>query len=153
MTLDSEPERHLLAEIVSSTDDAILGVGSAGIEGDVSEKNRLDVSEKSRLNDAVRESESRFRIMADGCPAFIWVTDAEGALWYTNRTFCEFSNVSFDMVGGQQWQRFLHPEDVEAYVGEFRRSVAERSAFHYETRVRRRDGIWRWISSCAEPRI
>ncbi len=105
-----------------------------------------------QLEAALRESEERFRIMADGSPIIIWVMDAEGGVQFVNRTYREFFGVTYEHVQGRQWQPLLHPDDAGAYMEEFLQSVRERRSFKAEARARRADGQWRWIASHAEPR-
>lgn len=102
---------------------------------------------------AVRESEDRFRSMADGAPVIIWVTDAEGGIRFVNRTYREFFGVPLDQVEGGKWQPLVHPEDADAYIGAFRDAVRAQVPFRAETRTCRADGEWRWIASYAEPRF
>jgi len=105
-----------------------------------------------QLEVALRESEERFRIMADGSPIIIWVTDAEGGVQFVNRTYREFFGVTYEHVQGRKWQPLLHPDDAGAYMEEFLQAVREGRPFKAEARARRADGEWRWIASHAEPR-
>ena len=112
-----------------------------------------DITERKRTEEALGESEERFRIMADGCPTIMWVTNAEGGIQFINRAFREFCGVTFEQVGGDKWQMRLHPDDAPEYVGAFGRAVKERTPFKGEVRSRRADGEWRWMASYAEPRF
>ena len=111
-----------------------------------------DITERKRAEGALRESEERFRVMADGAPIIIWVTDPEGGVWFTNRRYREFFGVTHQDVEGRKWQPLVHPEDAPGYLADFRRAVRERAPFGAEVRVRRADGVWRWVISSAEPR-
>ena len=101
----------------------------------------------------LRESEERFRIMADGCPTMMWVTDAEGGNQFINRAYREFCGTTYEQVEGGKWQVLIHPDDAPEYVGAFQRAVREHTPFRAEARVRRADGEWRWFGSYAEPRL
>jgi len=103
------------------------------------------------LEAALRESEERFRIMADGSPILIWVTDADGGIQFVNRTYREFFGLPCEQVQRETWQPPIHPEDATTYRAEFLRAVQECRPFKAEARVRRADGQWRWIASHAEP--
>ncbi|MDR3703184.1 MAG: PAS domain S-box protein [Candidatus Sulfopaludibacter sp.] len=120
-------------------------VGSSGILRDVSGR----VQAERRL----RESEERFRIMADGCPALMWVTDAGGEVQFINRAYREFGGATFEEVEGGKWQLLIHPDDAPEYLATFRNAIKERSRFRTEVRARRADGEWRWMASYAEPRF
>src|ERR1035437_6999069 len=112
-----------------------------------------DVGERKRAEDALRESEERFRIMADGCPTIMWVTNAEGENRFINRTYREFYGTTYEQVEGGKWLPLIHPDDAPEHVGAFRRAVEERTRVRAEARVRRADGEWRWVVSYAEPRF
>ena len=112
-----------------------------------------EVTEQKLAGDSLRESEERFRIMADGLPLIIWVHDAKGQLQFANRTYCEFFGVSLDQVCGPNWQPLVHPDDATSYAGEFFNCVRDRRPFHGLARVRGADGQWRWIESWGRPRF
>ena len=112
-----------------------------------------DVSERKRVQEALRESEDRFRIMADGCPAIMWVTDAKGGSQFINRAHREFCGVSIELLEGPRWQPLFHPDDAPPYAGAFQHAVTEHTAFKADARLRRADGEWRWVTTVAEPRF
>lgn len=112
-----------------------------------------DITEYKRSEDALLESQERFRIMADSSPIIIWVTNAEGGNMFVNRTYREFFRVTYEEVEGSNWYPLLHPDDASGYVEGFFRSIRERTSFRGEARVRGANGEWRWILSQAEPRM
>ena len=139
-----KPDRHLLANCTPIYDPQGRQLGAVTI--------LHDVTARKAAEDALRESEDRFRTMADGCPTIMWVTDAAGGNRFVNRTYREFFGVTFEQVEGRQWQPLMHPDDGRAYTETFLAAVEKRTPFQAETRVRRADGEWRWIVSYAEPR-
>jgi PAS domain S-box-containing protein len=98
-------------------------------------------------------SEARFRVMADGTPLIMWVTDATGRIEFVNRAYCDFFGTTREAVRASGWQPLVHPDDAPAYAGAFERASAERRPFRAEARVRRGDGAWRWIESSGVPRL
>jgi two-component system, sensor histidine kinase and response regulator len=112
-----------------------------------------DITEQLQWEESLRESEERFRIMADSCPTIIWVTDAAGRTTLTNRICREFFGTTFEQADRDQSRLLIHPDDHSEYIGKFLLAVRERAPFRAEARVRRSDGEWRWIASYAEPRL
>ncbi|MGA3018189.1 MAG: PAS domain S-box protein [Bryobacteraceae bacterium] len=112
-----------------------------------------DITERRRAQEALRESEERFRVMADGCPAVMWVTNAEGGNQFINRAHREFCGIPNEQLEGGKWQSLFHPDDAPEYVGAFQRAVREHTAFKGDARMRRVDGEWRWVTTLAEPRF
>ncbi len=113
----------------------------------------LDLTQIRGVEDSLRESEGRFRTMADETPVIIWASDAAGGIEFINRAYSEFFGVTEEVVRGPNWQPLLHPDDAEAYISAFRAALDVRTSFHAEARVRRADGTWRWIESFGAPRL
>ncbi len=113
----------------------------------------INITELKRTEEALRETEQRFRIMADGCPTAMWVTDAEGGIQFINRAFREFAGATYEQMEGNRWQFMLHAEDAPNYLEVFQRALREHAPFSADARARRADGEWRWMASYAEPRF
>jgi PAS domain S-box-containing protein len=116
-------------------------------------QNTGDIIERRDLVAAVQEKESLFRIMADGCPAFMWVTNAEGRVEFINRAYREFIGAPLDQVEGLDWAALLHPDDAQAYLEACDRALRERAPLKSETRLRSVKGEWWWVATYAEPRF
>jgi PAS domain S-box-containing protein len=112
-----------------------------------------DLSERQQWERTLRESEARFREMADGLPLIVWMHDAEGNQELVNRTFCEFFGVTKEEMTGGRWKMLMHPEDADAYVAEWNACIRDRRPFNARVRVQRADGDWRCIESWARPRF
>ena len=113
----------------------------------------LEIQVRHAAEEALRESEQRFRVMADGLPLLIWVHDAQGALQFVNQAYREFFDVTPQQIAGPNWHALIHPEDLPAYSSEFSACVRDRRPFFAEVRARRSGGGWRWLESRANPRF
>ena len=74
-----------------------------------------DITDRKRAEEQQRESEQRFRILADSSPVLIWVNGLQGCE-FVNRSYMEFLGLSMDEVIKMDWTTAIHPEDVKPYV-------------------------------------
>ncbi|WP_296721199.1 PAS domain-containing protein [Erythrobacter sp.] len=112
-----------------------------------------DVTERSYGEQALRESEERFRNMAEHAPVAIWVTDPDGYCTYLNREWFEFTGQTPEEAEGFGWLNVTHPDDKAAAERAFVEANAQRRAFRLEYRLRRHDGTYRWAIDAASPRL
>ena len=112
-----------------------------------------EISERKRAEEALRESESRFRNMADNAPVMLWVTDANGDCTYLNRAWYEFTGQTEAEALGLGWTQATHPDDRDLATETFLNATLRREAFYVEYRLRRADGSYRWSIDAAAPRL
>ncbi|WP_437683615.1 PAS domain-containing protein [Sorangium sp. So ce131] len=112
-----------------------------------------DITEKRAAADAIRESEERFRNIADNSPVMIWVTRPDTCCTYLNKVWSDFTGQAQAAGLGFGWLDMLHPEDVERSASSFRAASARREPFRLDYRLRRRDGQYRWCIDAAAPRF
>jgi PAS domain S-box-containing protein len=112
----------------------------------------LDITQRRQQQEELRESEARFRTIADSAPALIWTCDAHGALVFANRWHEETFGRPVAALLGEGWQAILHPDDRAAYVRDFAEAFANRAAFSRDVRVIDRDGRERWLHCEARAR-
>ncbi|MGA2651496.1 MAG: PAS domain S-box protein [Terracidiphilus sp.] len=112
-----------------------------------------DITGRKREREALRESEERFRVMADGCPVGICVTDAQGVNRFVNRTYLKQLGITTKQSEQGDWKPLIHPDDAPQYIEALGCALREHTPFKAERRSRRADGEWRWIESIAEPRF
>jgi PAS domain S-box-containing protein len=92
-----------------------------------------------KIERSLRESETRFKTLADSAPVLMWMNDREGAQ-FVNRAYLEFLGVSDPVeVGEYDWAAFVHPEDRHRYLQAFEKQVR----FDEQFRFRRHDGRYR----------
>lgn len=104
-----------------------------------------DVSETRRAMEALRESERRFRAMADAAPVMIWTCDAEGLCTYVNAVWLTFTGRPLEEEIGEGWRDDVHPDDLDRCRIAFRTAIEGRGPYDVEHRLRRSDGTYRWV--------
>lgn len=109
--------------------------------------------ERATAEAEVRESEARFRSVADSAPVLIWVTRADRRRAFINQAYMEFHGGDYDDALTADWRAALHPEDVDRVLAESVAGEASREPFMLEARYRRHDGAWRWLRSYSRPRL
>ena len=109
--------------------------------------------ERVRAEAELRESEGRFRNMADNTPMMMWVTDPTGYCTYLNRTWYAFTGQSEAEAEGYGWLDATHPDDKARAEEIFVAANAARAPFSLEYRLRRADGVYRWAIDAASPRF
>jgi len=158
-TLPDGPRRYTVEFRIVRPDGEIRWISSTGFA--VFEHGRLvrvvgtgrNVTERRRVEAALRESEQRFATLAEGSPVLLWVNGPDGNE-FVNRAYREFVGVDSDEeVGGYDWGRFVHPDDRDGYMNAYRRAFATQAQFTAEFRFRRADGEYRWMQSEATPRF
>ena len=110
-----------------------------------------DTTTLKEAEQALRQSEQRFRTMADSSPIMIWMTDAEGKALFLNRAYREYFAISSDTPAAFDWPAIVHPDERDAYVAAFQAALQRRQMFHRRVRLRRFDGQWRWFESRGNP--
>jgi two-component system cell cycle sensor histidine kinase/response regulator CckA len=112
-----------------------------------------DVTERVQVEEALRESERRFRNMADTAPVFIWISDTDGKCMFVNKAWLDFTGRAIEQELGHGWTASLHPEDRERSTADFRAALARRQLFRGEYRMRHSDGEYRWLLDTGIPRF
>jgi PAS domain S-box-containing protein len=112
-----------------------------------------DITAAKAAEAKVRESEERFRAMADSAPAPVWVTGAAGPIEFVNRAFGEYVGRPREELLGDVWLDLLHPDDIAGIVAARAAARGQTAAYVYEARFRRHDGAWRLMLVHSQPRF
>jgi PAS domain S-box-containing protein len=108
---------------------------------------------KRKAEAVLRESEKRFRVMADSTPSLVWMCDPEGKVTYLNERRVAFTGLDPNAGYGDTWTDYVHPNDLKNVLDVLARSLKSHQSFSNEYRLRRRDGVYRWMLDIAAPRI
>ncbi|MCU1249472.1 MAG: domain S-box protein [Edaphobacter sp.] len=113
----------------------------------------LQRTRKRKAEAVLRESEERFRVMADMTPSLVWMCDARGRITYLNDRRIAFTGPDSGEGYGDNWITYVHAEDVERMLGTLYEALKSKQAFSQEYRLRRSDGFYRWMFDVASPRV
>jgi PAS domain S-box-containing protein len=101
----------------------------------------------------LRESEERFRLVADTAPVLIWMSGTDKLCTFFNQGWLSFTGRSMEQEMGEGWVIGVHPEDVQRCIRTYSASFDARAPFEMEYRLRRFDGEFRWIVDYGTPRF
>ncbi len=108
---------------------------------------------RRRTEAVLRESETRFRVMADTTPSLVWMCDAKGKITYLNEQRLAFTGPDSHAGYGDTWIAYIHPDDVKNLLDTLWRALKDQRAFSKEYRLHRNDGVYRWMFDVASPRV
>lgn len=112
-----------------------------------------DISARKQAEQALRESERRFRTMADAAPVLIWTTNADKQRDYVNRSLLAFTGRTLEQELGECWMEAVHPDDLCSVLAAFHFAVDARWPFCLEYRLRHGSGEYRWVTDNGVPRF
>src|SRR5690348_5350713 len=112
-----------------------------------------DITEQRVAERSVRESEERFRRIANSAPALMWVTRLDRVRDFVNDAYIAFTGLPEEEARTLDWRTRIHPDDVERIVAESVAGEASLKRFTLEGRYLRHDGEYRWLRSVSQPRF
>jgi len=112
----------------------------------------LDITDQMLAQATLRESEERFRLIADSAPVPVWVTKLDRTRSFANQAYLDFLGLPFEQAIVFDWRKALHPDDLPRILQEQIAGESSLKPFVLEARYRRADGEWRWLRSESQPR-
>ena len=109
------------------------------------------VQTRKKTEEALRESEERFRAIAEASPALTWQVDTNGNAVFLNQRFMDMFGMNAEALMPTGWQSIIHPDDAASYVAGIGKALRDRSHFQQRVRVKTAAGEWRWFKSYALP--
>jgi len=112
----------------------------------------MDITERWKIEEALREKENHLRLIIEAIPALIWCAlPGEGKVVYANQRFCNYAGLTLDQLPECKWATLIHPDDVEPTGKSWRHALETGEPHEITHRLRRGDGEYRWFQTLAEP--
>lgn len=129
-------------------DGAIVGINV--VAEDITERARAKAM-LGASQTALRESEARFRELADNISQLVWVADRAGSRYWYNKRWYDYTGTTLEEVQGHGWEQLLHPDHRERVNERIRQSFESAKAWEDTFALRGRDGDYRWFLTRAQP--
>jgi hypothetical protein len=104
-----------------------------------------DITDRKQSDLALRESEERFRLVANSAPVMIWTSGPNKMCDYFNQQWLNFTGRPLAAELGNGWAEGVHPEDLDACLNTYSQAFDKHEPFDMQYRIRRHDGQYRWI--------
>jgi PAS domain S-box-containing protein len=112
-----------------------------------------DITQRKQAEKVVKESEARFRLVADTAPVLIWMSGIDKLCTYFNKPWLDFTGRPLAEELGNGWARGVHPDDLQRCLDTYTESFEQQEKFRMEYRLRRHDGEFRWVLDVGVPRF
>lgn len=154
-SLQGEPVMGFEATLLKKDGPFIAEIWSAALKTGDGRRQCLaviaDITDRRRAEIALRDSEVRFRELANALPAIVWVTSAEGRCTYFNDLWQSVTGLTREQSVGTGWVRALHPDDHEPVLQAWSEAVKSGTPYEGECRYQNASGDYRWFLARALP--
>jgi PAS domain S-box-containing protein len=113
----------------------------------------MDITAQVAAERAMKDSEAKFRSIANVIPQMVWSAPASGGNDYLNNRWPEFTGAPPERFAGMAWQAYIHPDDLPALLSAWERSRESGATFEVEHRLMHRSGAYRWVLNLAQPLV
>lgn len=112
----------------------------------------VDLTDSKAAEQAIQESEERFRSMAESVSSPIWVSDTTPKNIYVNKSWLDYTGLSYEEALNPKWEDLIHPDDLESYLATCFAAMERREPFQAEVRLKQPNGEYGWLLSSGSPR-
>jgi PAS domain S-box-containing protein len=103
-----------------------------------------EITDRKQMEEALRQSEERYRSLAELIPQLVWTANKAGALLDVNQRWLQFTGLTLEQAGTTGWEQVVHPEDLPVLAEKWNEAVQQGTSYQAEGRMRRADGSYRW---------